>query len=545
MAVHINLYPPILDTYSPAFTVDSLTESKNICKIYFSLSKYNDLSMIKNAQVTVRSQYTNTSVLNETKYPSEILLTSVKEDNSRMSDDKYYIEIYPSDIQGGAFQINQYYKVQIRFTSTDAGDVALTTPQAIDTWLTANLNYFSEWSTVCLVRGISEPILSIAGFDYSTGTVSWSLAHTNIIGKLTFKDEDEKEQLKSYQIKLYNSDNDLLTDSGLLYTSSYNDVNSFTYALSYNLEVDEEYHFTIEFTTLDLYTELNTYNFTVVQESMEELDASLNLTTDRENARIKITLKNAADAEPLDGQVVIRRSSSETNFTIWEDIFFKQYSNATAVKDTFYDTTIKSGVFYKYYVQKVNEKGERGLIKMAKNPVMIVFDDMFLTSKDKQLKIKFNPTVSSYKRTIQESRTDTLGSQFPYIRRNGYANYAQFPIGGLISFYIDENELFTSNKELFGDSLSLYNNYNKNELENTIFEKAFKDKVIEYLYDGEVKLFRSATEGNFLVKVMDVSLSPQVPLGRKLWSFTGTAYEVAEYNAENLIKYNILEGNDE
>ena len=47
MAVHINLYPPILDTYSPAFTVDSLTESKNICKIYFSLSKYNDLSMIK------------------------------------------------------------------------------------------------------------------------------------------------------------------------------------------------------------------------------------------------------------------------------------------------------------------------------------------------------------------------------------------------------------------------------------------------------------------------------------------------------------------
>lgn len=545
MAVHINLYPPILDTYSPAFIVDSLTESKNICKIYFSLSQYNDLSMIKNAQVTVRSQYTNTSVLDETKYPSEILLTSVKEDSSRMSDDKYYIEIYPNDIQGGAFQINQYYKVQIRFTSPDAEDIALATPQAIDTWLTANLNYFSEWSTVCLVRGISEPILSIAGFDYSTGTVSWSLAHTNIIGKLTFKDEDEKEQLKSYQIKLYNSDNDLLTDSGLLYTSSYNDVNSFTYALSYNLEVDEEYHFTIEFTTLDLYTELNTYNFTVVQESMEELDASLNLTTDRENARIKITLKNAADAEPLDGQVVIRRSSSETNFTIWEDIFFKQYSNATAIKDIFYDTTIKSGVFYKYYVQKVNEKGERGLIKMAKNPVMIVFDDMFLTSKDKQLKIKFNPTVSSYKRTIQESRTDTLGSQFPYIRRNGYANYAQFPIGGLISFYIDENELFTSNKELFGDSLSLYNNYNKNELENTIFEKAFKDKVIEYLYDGEVKLFRSATEGNFLVKIMDVSLSPQVPLGRKLWSFTGTAYEVAEYNAENLIKYNILEGNDE
>lgn len=180
---------------------------------------------------------------------------------------------------------------------------------------------------------------------------------------------------------------------------------------------------------------------------------------------------------------------------------------------------------------------------------MIIFDDMFLTTKNRQLKIKFNPTVSSFKRTIQESRTDTLGSQFPFIRRNGHANYAQFPIGGLISFQIDESELFTSLEELFGEHLYLYTSHNDKqritEANDIVYEKLFKDKVIEFLYDEHPKLFRSATEGNFIVKVMDASFSPNATLGRRIVSFTATAYEIAECNIDNFKKYNILEGNDE
>lgn len=181
--------------------------------------------------------------------------------------------------------------------------------------------------------------------------------------------------------------------------------------------------------------------------------------------------------------------------------------------------------------------------------MMVIFDDMFLTTKDRQLKLKFNPTVSSFKRTIQESRTDTLGSQFPFIRRNGHANYAQFPIGGLISFQMDEADLFTSLDELFGDNLKLYTGFNETkrftEANDWAYEKMFKDKVSEFLYDGQPKLFRSATEGNFIIKVMDVSLTPNATLGRRIVSFTATAYEIAECTVENFKKYNILEGIDE
>lgn len=543
MAININLYPPIVDTYVPAFLTDSGTD-KDICRIYFTLSQFNTMEDIENVQVTVRSQYTNLSVLNKSKYPSEVMLTSIQEDTSKTSDDRYYIELNKTDIQGGQFEINQYYKVQMRFTHVDAAEVSLATPQAIDGWLAANINLFSEWSTVCLIRGISTPQLAVSGFTIEDGEISWANYNPIIYGTLSFKDEEETERLKSYQVRLYDSNNQLLTDSGIQYTNT----NSFSYGLNYNFVAGAAYKFTIECTTMNLYSAIATYEFTTAIEESEILDFSFMAEADEDNGRVILTIKKSNITDGFTGELVLRRTSNKTNFTIWEDLKTYTYEGATAIKETFNDMTIESGVWYKYYLQK-RSNGVAASTKYIKTPIMVIFDDMFLTTKDRQLKIKFNPTVSSFKRTIQESRTDTLGSQFPFVRRNGHADYAQFPIGGLISFQIDESELFTSLEELFGEHLYLYTDYNNDhritEANNIVYEKLFKDKVIEFLYGEQPKLFRSATEGNFIVKVMDASFSPNATLGRRIVSFTATAYEVAECNIDNFKKYDILEGNDE
>ena len=543
MAININLYPPIVDTYVPAFLVDSGTD-KDICRIYFTLSKFNTINNIKNVQITVRNQYTNSSVLDKSKYPSEIILTSIQEDTNRISDDRYYIELNKTDIQGGKFEINQYYKVQMRFTHVDAAEVSLTTPQAIDGWLAANINLFSEWSTVCLIRGISTPQLAVSGFTIENGEISWANYNPIIYGTLSFKSEEETEKLKSYQIKLYDKNNNLLTDSGIQYTNT----NNFSYGLNYNFVAGTAYKFTIECTTMNLYSAIATYEFKTAIEESEILDFTFIANADEDNGRIILTIKKSNITDGFTGELVLRRTSNKTNFTIWEDLKTYKYTGATAIKETFNDMTIESGVWYKYYLQK-RSNGVAASTKYIRTPIMVIFDDMFLTTKDRQLKIKFNPTVSSFKRTIQESRTDTVGSQFPFVRINGNANYAQFPIGGLISFQIDESNLFTSIEELFGKHLYLYTDYNNNhkitEANNIVYEKLFKDKVIEFLYSEQPKLFRSATEGNFIVKIMDVSFSPNATLGRRIVSFTATAYEVAECNIDNFKKYDILEGKDE
>lgn len=543
MAININLYPPIVNTYIPAFLVDSADEDKNICRIYFSLSSYNVLEDIQNVQVTVRNQYTNLSALDKSKYPSEVMLTSLKTDDTKTSDDKYYIEIKKEDMQGGKFEINQYYKVQMRFTlKTDETEISLDTPQKIDGWLAAYINLFSEWSTVCLIRGISEPELNISGFTFENGNIVWSNANPTIFGNLSFSNPDETEKLQSYQIKLYKNAM-LVTDSETLYTSNTNIPNSFIYTFKYNF-VPSTYTFEILYNTYNNYNDIYRQSFVIADEMQENLDLSISAIPEEENGRIILTIKNPTDIA-YTGDLVIRRAASSTNFTIWEDIKNYSFTSKTNIKEMFSDNTIESGIWYKYcLVDTLNNT-----IKEIKKPMMVIFDDMFLTTKDRQLKLKFNPTVSSFKRTIQESRTDTLGSQFPFIRRNGHANYAQFPIGGLISFQMDEADLFTSLDELFGENLKLYTGFNETkrftEANDWAYEKMFKDKVSEFLYDGQPKLFRSATEGNFIIKVMDVSLTPNATLGRRIVSFTATAYEIAECTVENFKKYNILEGIDE
>ena len=308
MAININLYPPIVNTYMPAFLADGT------CRIYFTLSQYNVSKDIANVQVTLRNQNTNDSMLNRSKYPSEVMVTSLLEDTSKKTNDRFYIEIDPEDVQGKFWEINKYYRVQLRFTK-DGADPAPSNNK-LDTWLAANVDKFSEWSTVCLIRPISTPSLDIDGINNETGSISWSLANTVIIGKLTFKDITETDILKSYQIKLYNENQDLLTDSGVLYASTYNDVNSFNYTLKYNFMVDNTYSFTIDYTTMAGYSAQVSKEFFVTQEDTKEFDISISVAPDAENGRIGVTLKRSATAEAMIGTLVIRRSSSKENFTI-------------------------------------------------------------------------------------------------------------------------------------------------------------------------------------------------------------------------------------
>ena len=545
MAVNINLYPPVVETYMPAFLIGSSDIQKNTCRVYFSISLYNSLSDIKNAQVTVANQNTNLSVLNKSKYPCEIMLTDIKTDLTRVSDDKYYIEIKTNDIEEG-FQINQYYKVQIRFTAAGAADVSLDTPQAIDSWLAANLSNFSEWSTVCLVRGISVPGLSISGFDISADTTLWSLNNVDVVGRLTYADSTETDTLKSYQIKLYDINNQLLSDSGIIYSSAYSSINEFNYTFEYAFNEGENYYFNFEYETANMYTESNTYEFMVVQEGADILNANLTATLDNINGCIILNVKSKGDDDSFVGNITIRRTSSESNFTIWEDVHTESFEENSKLDYTWHDYTIKSGVYYKYIAQRRSSVGNRGIAIHAEGePFMMLFDDMYLTGGDGQLNIRFDPSVSSFKRTVSESRTDTIGSKYPYIKRNGYVEYRQFPIGGTITHLMDPSHLITSREEIFRDSLDNYTEFNKDknvridDFNDWTYEREFREKVMDFLYANKVRLFRSATEGNILVKIMDINLTPNSTLGRRIYSFTATAYEVDAATIKNYDKYGI------
>lgn len=538
--LNITLYPPQIPTYQNAFVLTSK------CRIYFSLSIYNSYKDIQNnAQVTVSNQNTNQSVLSLTKYPNEIKLCDVKIDNTKNSD-KYYIEIEPEDLQNG-FQINQYYKVQIRFTSADAP----TPPDsaAIDKWLVDNVDYFSEWSTVCLVRAISQPILALQNLSSSSeeegSNIAISTNTLDIVGSLTFQDSQESDSLSSYQIKLYDEENNLLTDSGIIYTNAYNSPNEINYTLKYILENGSAYTVTIDIATNNYYYQTFTYNIIVIQTYENPLNALVIAENEKESGRIKLTIASTT-IDTFQGSVIIRRTSNRSNFTIWEDIYTRVYPSKELINFVWYDCTVESGIWYNYSVQKKDVSGQRGEETYIEKPVLAYFEDMFLNAEKQQLRIRYNPVVSTMRQNVSEARAETLGSQYPIIRRNGYINYRSLNISGLITALDDFKDIFTSKEELYGkEATSLYDDYNEEEriteYNDYILEREFREKVITFLYKDNIKLLRTLTEGNVLVKLMNISLTPQTTLGRMIYSFSAEAYEVAECSLDNFINYGIIE----
>jgi hypothetical protein len=143
--------------------------------------------------------------------------------------------------------------------------------------------------------------------------------------------------------------------------------------------------------------------------------------------------------------------------------------------------------------------------------------------------------MNNFKADIMETKIDTIGSKHPFIFRNGKVYYREFAISGLISYYMDEENLFLSEEE------SMIKEKTTNlTSENLAQERNFKMKVYEWLTDGKPKLFRSPSEGNFIVRLMNVSMTPDDKVGRMLHTFNATAYEIAEYNYENLNEFDFI-----
>ena len=559
-SINNNLYPPICATYMPAF------DRTDECRVYFSISPYNSLnnlhhssqnSLIDAVQIIIKNQKTNQSVLNQNLYPSGIKLCTLFTDQDRETDDKYYVVIYPTDIQGynleekTGFNLNQYYKVQIRFTGINASNPTIENgyPVNLDSWLSENINFFSQWSTVCLIRPISFPILSIKGFNSNGELTTFSSQDIDIVGKITFSDETDKEMLKSYNIKLYDSNNILLYNSGEIYSDMYNNVNQIKHRIKYECSSDDEYILVIQIVTNNFYSYKEPLQFPFLVQKVEYDNISqINFVATADNVGGRIQLHAYADRildNIIRSDFIIRRSSNKSNFLIWEDIhLFSFLDNNNPINVYWYDTTVEAGVWYLYKIFKINKKGYKSNQIKIKEPIMTDFQDIFLTGNNKILKIRFDPQINSFSHTISETKTDTIGSKYPFIRRNGNINYRTFSLSGTITFLMDiaQNFMHIPQDLIYEDVLQEYKKYkNQNNItfNNYIYEKDFRNEVINFLYENNVKLFRSMSQGNILVKLMNVSFTPNKNLSRMIYSFSCTAYQIDQCSIEKYDYYNI------
>lgn len=572
-----NLYPPIIDTFMPAFIY------RSTCRVYFSLSDYNSYENVKdNVQVTVVRQDNNRTALSYALFPSAIKVTMMKIDEEKEKaglDDCYYIEIHPYDLQKGYFEKNSFYKVQIRFTqsngesaiepvytvneetgeiqyaadpigSTDPKDFIKQPPEA--SWFTTNLDRFSEWSTVCLIKGIEQPEILLTGLTTSDINILTSPT-LSVVGELYYAEVTnlEKEFLKYYQIILRQKIGEEegvaiygepIIDSGNIFTDPYGNPNEINYTLKYYLE-EKQYRMELIYTTNNLYTSKVIYDIEPKYDTNIQ-GLELNVLTDNRNGIIQVKMLDKLEDEEQRKKlqaIVLRRASSLDNFTTWETVHI--FTDLTSTEHTHNDRTVESGIFYQYFAQYQIDKGILTQPSEKTAAAMVVLEDIVLTTKDRQLKVMFDPNVSSFNYTISENKTDTIGGKYPFIRRNAGVKYRTIPLSGTIYSLADEDNLFTSKEEIYGSQMQSYIDYNTlnnvNIYQDFVYERKFRDKVIEFLYEDDIKIYRSTPEGNLLVRLMNVTLTPEQRLGRMIYKFSCNAVEIADFNLENIDKFNL------
>ena len=99
----------------------------------------------------------------------------------------------------------------------------------------------------------------------------------------------------------------------------------------------------------------------------------------------------------------------------------------------FIDYTVEQGITYQYSLQQYNEHGIYSERRVS-NTVTADFEDLFLYDGKRQLTVRFNPKVGTFKQTKIEQKTETMGSKYPYIVKNGAVDYKELSISGLISY---------------------------------------------------------------------------------------------------------------
>ena len=197
-----------------------------------------------------------------------------------------------------------------------------------------------------------------------------------------------------------------------------------------------------------------------------------------------------------------------------------------------------------YYAYQNDNSGLKCLaIINADEPTAKDYEYSYLCDKENTLCLKYDGAVSSFKRNYQDSKQDTLGGEFPYIFRNGNTRYAEMTFTALIAKDLGA----LSNADFLEEKKSQYrtatnNNSFKSLTPAQVFrqEKAYRDEVYNWLNNGKPKIFKSATEGLFLVYVINATLSPKKELGNMLYEVSATLYEIGDINTDNLLEYNLL-----
>ena len=374
------------------------------------------------------------------------------------------------------------------------------------------------------IENKTSPYSSVSIGRYIGSAPEFSIANSNIE---IYQGEysHDLEALYQYRYDFYENNNLVQTSDWIFYKSG-EILKPFT--LLRDLEINNDYKIKFSIITINGYEETKKYE--IVNENFPLIyDIELKVSQDHialENGYMELEVIFDPDEKSYGTYEILRKPVSSK---VWEYFLDFDYTeNIQNKKHIWKDFTVSPGIEYVYGIRL--KEGNKITEKILSDSFTPQFDSIFLSDGEKQLCIRFNPKVSNFKTTIAEQKINTIGNKFPIFFKNPVQNYKEFSISGLISYHMDNENFFMDLEDKVNYEYGTTNLTN----DNFSLEKLFKLQVLDWLNNGNPKLFRSPAEGSYIVRLTDVSLSPNEQLGNMIHTFQASASECMEMTQQNL-----------
>ena len=362
---------------------------------------------------------------------SEYLLT-LSHSRFDSSESIVYFDILEDTVKK-VFSVGSFYKAQMAYVDRNG--------------------VVGYYSTVGILKYTTKPDISILDLK-SMKNNGHQYSYTGVYSQ---KGKDFTEKAYSYRFVVKNSNNGIVEDTGFIVHNHSTDTNQYesqdVFLFSQDLPPNEKYSITYTVrTNNDLEVSSPTYKIVAQTSMVSTLISEITTSLDYDNGYVAIKLKGEIDPNTglerlVKGSFMLSRTSEKSNFLDWETIDCFNLTSSKPSTETWRDFAVEQGIRYKYCIQQYNKQNLFSQ-KLISNEIYVDFEDAFLYDGKRQLKIRFNPKVSSLKKNLLEAKIDTIGSQYPFIFKNGNVEYKEFPISGLISRTMDEQNLFRKDSNL-------------------------------------------------------------------------------------------------
>lgn len=254
-------------------------------------------------------------------------------------------------------------------------------------------------------------------------------------------------------------------------------------------------------------------------------------------------------------EIAVLRSNLSEGLLRWQEV--TRIKNGAINKAFLYDYFVENGNYYRYALQPITADGVKGPITDFFDTVATFEGMWMLGEKDKQFSFIYDGKVDSFSHNQSRTTIETITGKYPFIVTPSELDYRTFNFSGKLTYQQDVHgllvrdtysEAISPNSTIpinfvevsYGDEGLLNKKTDIGELEESmVMQRIWRNKILEWLKDGKPKILKSEAEGNILVSVSNVTVTPIQTVYGLVADFQCQMTEIGELSEKTLQRYDL------